>query len=747
MDMDHPVSPPAHDASLALVLGSDSEESVEHDNEKDGNWLPKFNPALHASSAKKGLKSHRINFSRPIGESGSDHDAEGEGSEDDFCLIDDYRKRVASKKNKIPVVVVKSRNHSVASAIGFNAGMYTEGENELFAEGLELYGREWGKVADHIGTRDVESVRSHAQKHFIRLYRDGKLLPAKVCESGEGYTMSGDPLDPKSAPAGLYLRNWSPKQRGWSRPGANRRVVATAAESNKSDIQEPAESIEHTEIQEPAEAIEHTEVSNTPQKKPSGRRKSDISTVEKPKKRLKLSRKYQTLGWDEPATDYSTDSVDEDANQFTAGNLHASGNPSTTGNPTPVNQPYQRPLPTPAIYQPPRPVINVHDHVHCHFFASGTTPASGVPDAQPFFVETNTVVTAMIDLHAHVARSEVIGLLAGEWVPSIHRLVVHAAFPCNTVTDREIITKSAGPSAGSSTSNLPGIIQSPVNSDAQKSLESRNNHRRVEMDPASAIAIRNEITKRGLRVVGWYHSHPGTLAEPSGVDVESQGNYQGLFKEGSDEPFVGVIVGPYGGHLPSSISDMTWFWVDQRGSSSSGAQERVPRRMVIELVDRVSRYESALTVAPSCQVESSGMVIGSDGRAIGLNSEDFDGMISVLRDYSFHPHRVEFPTIWRISTGQNCLQKLMIALHFRLVGERNMRAAAAMAAAAAVGWKVVPDRGGPSIGFEDVGRQGSVSHESIPAMAMTTDPTVISVSDFLRKVEQMIVHSWKRRSL
>ncbi|KAI8809177.1 hypothetical protein BJ742DRAFT_239793 [Cladochytrium replicatum] len=389
----------------------------------------------------------------------------------------------------------------------------------------------------------------------------------------------------------------------------------------------------------------------------------------------------------------------------------------------------------------------MHDHIHCHSFAPGTNPACGAPGAQPFFVETNTVAMAMMDLHAHVARSEVIGLLAGEWVPSIHRLVVHAAFPCNTVADREIITKSSAPSAGSSTQSFPATIRSSANSTAPKSPESRNSHRRVEMDPASAIAIRNEISKRGLRVVGWYHSHPGTLAEPSGLDVESQGNYQGLFRDGSAEPFVGVIVSPYGSHLPGSISDMNWFWVDQRASSSIGsAQERVPRRLAIELLDRVSRYETALTVEPLSLVESSGMVIGSDGRAIGLNSEDFDSMISVLRDYSFHPHRVEFPTVWRMTTGQTCLQKLIVALHFRLVGERNMRGAAATAAAAAVGWKAVPDRGGPSMGIEDVGRQGSVSQESIPAMGTTTDLSSISVSNFLRKIEQVIMYSWKKRS-
>jgi hypothetical protein len=54
-------------------------------------------------------------------------------------------------------------------------------------------------------TRDGHSIRSHAQKHFIKLYRDGLPLPLQVAESGSGYTLSGKPLDPDSAAARPYL--------------------------------------------------------------------------------------------------------------------------------------------------------------------------------------------------------------------------------------------------------------------------------------------------------------------------------------------------------------------------------------------------------------------------------------------------------------------------------------------------------------------------------------------------------------
>lgn len=55
-------------------------------------------------------------------------------------------------------------------------------------------------------TRDSHAIRSHAQKHFIKLYRDDLPLPDKVIESGAGYTLSGKELDPDSAAARPYLK-------------------------------------------------------------------------------------------------------------------------------------------------------------------------------------------------------------------------------------------------------------------------------------------------------------------------------------------------------------------------------------------------------------------------------------------------------------------------------------------------------------------------------------------------------------
>lgn len=61
------------------------------------------------------------------------------------------------------------------------------------------------QIEKHVKSRPQPSIRSHAQKHFIKLFRDGLPLPAKVAESGTGFTLSGKELDVNSASARGYL--------------------------------------------------------------------------------------------------------------------------------------------------------------------------------------------------------------------------------------------------------------------------------------------------------------------------------------------------------------------------------------------------------------------------------------------------------------------------------------------------------------------------------------------------------------
>lgn len=50
----------------------------------------------------------------------------------------------------------KLRNH--------NTGRWTNEEHQKFLEAIELYGRDWKKVQNYVGTRTSTQARSHAQK-------------------------------------------------------------------------------------------------------------------------------------------------------------------------------------------------------------------------------------------------------------------------------------------------------------------------------------------------------------------------------------------------------------------------------------------------------------------------------------------------------------------------------------------------------------------------------------------------------
>lgn len=48
---------------------------------------------------------------------------------------------------------------------------WSKAEHESFLHALQEYGRNWKKIATAVGTRTVSQVRSHAQKHFMKLER------------------------------------------------------------------------------------------------------------------------------------------------------------------------------------------------------------------------------------------------------------------------------------------------------------------------------------------------------------------------------------------------------------------------------------------------------------------------------------------------------------------------------------------------------------------------------------------------
>eukprot|EP00027_Filamoeba_sp_ATCC50430_P003224 CAMPEP_0168557022 /NCGR_PEP_ID=MMETSP0413-20121227/9196_1 /TAXON_ID=136452 /ORGANISM="Filamoeba nolandi, Strain NC-AS-23-1" /LENGTH=538 /DNA_ID=CAMNT_0008588011 /DNA_START=98 /DNA_END=1711 /DNA_ORIENTATION=- len=136
------------------------------------------------------------------------HSHEGEDQDDDFIpqkLLKSKQKSDASAKKEKQTEPKTDNNQKKDKKPRKESVKWSDEEEKLFLEGLELHGRDWDKVVEHVKTRDKFAIKSHAQKHFIKLWKQNLPLPLKVQESGSGHTLSGKPLDPNSGAAQMYL--------------------------------------------------------------------------------------------------------------------------------------------------------------------------------------------------------------------------------------------------------------------------------------------------------------------------------------------------------------------------------------------------------------------------------------------------------------------------------------------------------------------------------------------------------------
>jgi len=381
---------------------------------------------------------------------------------------------------------------------------WTEEEEKRFLQALDLYGRDWQKCAEYMGTRDANNFRSHAQKYFIRLYKQGLPVPPKVAESGQGHTLSGKPLDPNSAAARCYIYGKEYRKELASKRTNNsackekeNQIISNPQEESPTSTKE-ADEIEAQMLMDMQVAVEEQEQNEDTEQSVNNLEKKNSGQCDE----TNVAASSTVINYDE-----------EGKTEYTRSRL-------------------RRVRPKGYYYSSLQGSVDSSSEL-CFVETREYLPevCPGKEGSQPFHLQVDNIAFIIMDFHAHLTQMEIIGFLGGYWKPEERTIIVLEAFPCRSLS----------------------------HSGDDRSFS-------VEMDPESEVEIRKDIEERGLRVVGWYHSHPTFRPNPSVRDLTNQQSYQTLFRDHRNriEPFVGAIVSPYDSRHVKCESIIQWFYSDNR---------------------------------------------------------------------------------------------------------------------------------------------------------------------------------------
>ncbi|XP_017778225.1 PREDICTED: histone H2A deubiquitinase MYSM1-like [Nicrophorus vespilloides] len=159
---------------------------------------------------------------------------------------------------------------------------------------------------------------------------------------------------------------------------------------------------------------------------------------------------------------------------------------------------------------------------------------------QQYTVRLNLSALILMDLHAHMHLTEVMGLIGGNWNSQQRVLSIVRYEPC-------------------------------------KNIASSSTH--CDMCPISQARAADYLHDDNLDILGWYHSHPTFAPEPSQQDLETQLSVQQWI--GNKKPCIGFILSPFSLHGALIASPYRCLIVDRKENFED---QFVPYKLKVELV-------------------------------------------------------------------------------------------------------------------------------------------------------------------
>ena len=516
---------------------------------------------------------------------------------------------------------------------------WNEEEEKLFREALVLHGRDWKKCAEHVGTRDHRSFTSHAQKHFIKMCLQGKPLPRKVAESGEGYTLSGKPLDPNSAAAKAYGFKPDSLMTMMDMSGALPPGIAIVHADGDGDGEDEDGSGGS------AGGRDITGHDNVVEEKEKEIEATGAQLIGRDVVKLFDEKPFNgaVTAYDENVGFYKVKYEDGDEEELEIEELRnilvddlgddwwkRKGGANGSGG----GRGYLTPEESAAIAEAAEKKAAAKAEAEAERERKKAERERAAAERR---VERERAATERAlereskrqkreeDAAAKAAAAEpteyaknrprrevgggstVVGGQnifrdAGGGTLDLHpmRRFASATTPGSGAPGSQPFKLTVSPAAMMimdlhahlCTNEVIGYLGGSWDPETrtitvERAFPGRGqaSGRDVEMDPVAEVELKAQVEAQKLKVVGWYHSHPVFEPTPSGVDIDNQLNYQSLFRdEGTGvEPFVGFIVGPYDLRLPTPVSAVTAFMAQRRRMRDG--EEEIPFEVSYDVTD------------------------------------------------------------------------------------------------------------------------------------------------------------------